>query len=75
MKSLGKAGQGSESGLFLGSSGMISRLVTEAAPCRIAVPTQSEPVSPPPMTTTWRSLALMKPSSTPSSTCFVDAVR
>lgn len=32
--------------------GMISSWVTEAAPWRWAVPTQSAPVSPPPMTTT-----------------------
>ena len=32
--------------------GMISRLVTEAAPWRCDVPMQSAPVSPPPMTTT-----------------------
>ena len=31
---------------------MISKLVTESAPWRIAVPMQSEPVSPPPITTT-----------------------
>ena len=31
---------------------MISKLVTDSAPWRIEVPMQSEPVSPPPMTTT-----------------------
>ena len=36
---------------------MISIWVTERAPCRIDVPTQSEPVSPPPMTTTSLPLA------------------
>jgi hypothetical protein len=35
-----------------GGIGISSNWVTEAAPCRLEVPTQSEPVSPPPMTTT-----------------------
>ena len=38
---------------------MISSLVTETAPWRSAVPMQSEPVSPPPMTTTCFPLARM----------------
>ena len=32
--------------------GSSSNWVTEAAPCRFEVPTQSDPVSPPPMMTT-----------------------
>ena len=45
---------GQVSGLFScsGGFGMISKLVTDSAPCRIEVPMQSEPVSPPPITTT-----------------------
>ena len=35
-----------------GGCGMISKLVTDSAPWRIEVPMQSEPVSPPPITTT-----------------------
>ena len=37
---------------FSGGVGMISSWVTDAAPCRCAVPRQSAPVSPPPMITT-----------------------
>ena len=49
--------------------GMISRLVTESAPCRCAVPMQSAPVSPPPMTTTCRPAAVTWPSTLwPSAT-------
>ena len=45
---------GHVSGLFSFSGGfcMISKLVTDSAPWRIEVPMQSEPVSPPPITTT-----------------------
>ena len=35
-----------------GGAGMISSCVTDFAPCRNEVPMQSEPVSPPPITTT-----------------------
>src|SRR3984893_18398593 len=35
-----------------GGGGMISSWVTDSAPCRNEVPMQSEPVSPPPITTT-----------------------
>ena len=35
-----------------GGAGMISSWVTDLAPCRNEVPMQSEPVSPPPITTT-----------------------
>ncbi len=35
-----------------GGAGMISSCVTDCAPCRNEVPMQSEPVSPPPITTT-----------------------
>ena len=53
----GQSGQ--VSGLFScsGGCGMISSWVTEAAPWRLEVPMQSQPVSPPPITTTclpWR---------------------
>ena len=43
---------------FTGGWGMISNWVTDAAPWRLEVPTQSEPVSPPPITTTCLPLAL-----------------
>ena len=42
-----------------GGAGMISKLVTESAPWRIEVPMQSEPVSPPPSTTTCLPVARM----------------
>ena len=50
---------GQVSGLFScsGGCGMISKLVTDTAPCRIEVPMQSEPVSPPPITTTFLPVA------------------
>ena len=46
-----------------GGLGMISIWVTERAPWRIEVPTQSEPVSPPPMTTTSLPVARMASAS------------
>src|SRR6185437_10510164 len=55
-----RSGQyGQVSGLFscAGGCGSSSNWVIAAAPCRLAVPTQSEPVSPPPITTTCLSLA------------------
>ncbi len=48
----GHCGQGVASARAGGGCGRISTCVTEAAPCRMAVPTQSDPVSPPPMTST-----------------------
>jgi hypothetical protein len=45
-------GHGWFADLVAGGCGMISSWVTEAAPCLIAVPMQSAPVSPPPITTT-----------------------
>src|SRR4030088_3523170 len=53
----GQFGQGSSFVSFSGGIGMISKLVTDNAPWRIEVPMQSEPVSPPPTTTTCLSLA------------------
>ena len=58
MRSLsGQSGHVSILFSYSGGSGMISKLVTETAPWRIEVPMQSEPVSPPPMTTTFLPLA------------------
>ena len=48
----GQFGQFSILSSILGGVGMISSCVTLSAPWRIEVPMQSEPVSPPPMTTT-----------------------
>ena len=48
----GQLGQVSSLSSTLGGVGMISSWVTLSAPWRIEVPMQSEPVSPPPMTTT-----------------------
>ena len=48
----GQFGQVSSLFSFSGGRGMISSWVTESAPWRIEVPMQSEPVSPPPITTT-----------------------
>src|SRR5690606_41251083 len=49
----GQNGQGFSSFLNIGGIGMISKLVTDFAPCLLEVPTQSEPVSPPPITMTF----------------------
>jgi len=64
----------------MGGLGNSSKLVTDFAPCRIEVPMQSFPVSPPPMTMTSLPLALMYPpsASSESSKDFVfswDAMR
>ena len=48
----GQLGQVSSLFSFSGGFGMISSCVTDSAPWRIEVPMQSEPVSPPPITTT-----------------------
>ena len=48
----GQSGQVSGLFSFSGGCGMISSCVTDSAPWRAEVPMQSEPVSPPPMTTT-----------------------
>ena len=53
----GQWGQVSALFSFSGGVGMISSWVTETAPWRKAVPMQSEPVSPPPITTTCLPLA------------------
>ena len=52
---------GQTSGLFScsGGCGISSNWATEAAPWRFEVPTQSEPVSPPPITTTCLPVALI----------------
>ena len=54
-RSLGQRGHGSFSVRCSGGFGRSSSWVTLRAPWRFAVPTQSEPVSPPPMTTTFLS--------------------
>ena len=53
----GHSGQVSSLFSFSGGFGMISSCVTDSAPWRTEVPMQSEPVSPPPMTTTCLPLA------------------
>ena len=53
----GQSGQVSALFSRSGGCGMISSWVTEAAPWRFEVPMQSEPVSPPPITTTCLPLA------------------
>src|SRR5512142_3316820 len=55
--SIGYVGQGWPDGRVAGGRGRISSWVTDAAPCRSAVPRQSAPVSPPPMITTCRPAA------------------
>ena len=58
MRSLsGQSGQVSILFSCSGGCGMISKLVTDTAPWRIEVPMQSEPVSPPPITTTFLPVA------------------
>ena len=54
-----------------GGAGMISSWVTDFAPCRNEVPMQSEPVSPPPITTTCLPPARM--SAAPLSGSLGDA--
>jgi len=56
-------GQGWCAGRSSLGRGMISSWVTEAAPCRSAVPRQSAPVSPPPMTMTCYPAALIGDST------------
>ncbi len=46
---------------FSGGLGRISNWVIDCAPCRLEVPIQSDPVSPPPITTTCLPLALKLP--------------
>ena len=48
----GQFGQVSPLSSCSGGAGMISSWVTDFAPCRNEVPMQSDPVSPPPITTT-----------------------
>ena len=57
----GQSGHTSALFSFTGGWGMISSWVTEAAPWRLEVPMQSEPVSPPPITTTCLPLAVSVP--------------
>ena len=57
----GQSGQVSALFSCSGGCGMISSWVTEAAPWRFEVPTQSEPVSPPPITMTCLPLAVSVP--------------
>ena len=61
--------RGQTRGLFSrkGGWGMISSWVTLSAPCRLAVPMQSEPVSPPPITTTrFPAASIVPPGSSPA---------
>ena len=62
-----RVGQYGQTGLRSTSGGIgnSSKLVTEAAPWRFEVPMQSEPVSPPPITTT--CLPFAQSSGTPLS--------
>ena len=62
----GQSGQTSALFSRSGGFGMISSCVTEAAPWRAEVPMQSDPVSPPPITTTCLPLALIVP---PGAAC------
>ena len=52
-KTFGHSGQGLDAARHSGAFGIISSCVTLAAPRRIEVPTQSFPVSPPPITSTF----------------------
>ncbi len=64
----GQSGQTSALFSCTGGFGRISSWVTEAAPWRLEVPMQSEPVSPPPITTTCLPLAVIVPSG--AARCF-----
>ena len=57
----GQSGQVSALSSFSGGLGMISSWTTLSAPCRLDVPTQSLPVSPPPITTTFLPVASKLP--------------
>ena len=59
---VGQSGQTIALFSFTGGFGMISICTIEAAPWRAEVPMQSDPVSPPPTTTTCLPLALIVPS-------------
>ncbi len=59
MQTKGHCGHGLVSVLTSGAFGIISSCVTDLQPCLIAVPTQSLPVSPPPITITFLSFALI----------------
>ena len=59
---VGQSGQTIALFSFTGGFGMISIWVIEAAPWRAEVPMQSDPVSPPPITTTCLPLALIVPN-------------
>ena len=73
---IGQSGQVSALSSFSGGLGMISSWVTLFAPCRFEVPTQSLPVSPPPITTTCLPVAVRLPrgaarsSSSPATRLF-----
>ena len=56
---IGQLGQVSPLFSCTGGNGRISSCVTDAAPWRIEVPTQSDPVSPPPITTTFLPSAVI----------------
>lgn len=56
---LGHWGQGLSLPRATGGLGSSSKFVTDLAPCRMDVPMQSFPVSPPPMTITSLPLAFM----------------
>ena len=64
---LGHSGQVSSLSSFSGGLGRISICITDSQPWRTEVPMQSEPVSPPPMTTTFLPVARMAASSGMSS--------
>src|SRR3546814_13735190 len=57
----GQSGQVSVLFSFAGGLGMISSWVTDAAPWPFAVPTQPDPVSPPPITTTYLPVPVIDP--------------
>ena len=63
MRGPGWTGQGVSAVRPSAGLGMISICVTDRAPWRMEVPTQSEPVSPPPMTTTSLPVARMASAS------------
>src|SRR6185369_7440550 len=57
----GQFGQGVVPSLSAGGLGISSICVTDKAPCLLDVPTQSEPVSPPPITITFLPVASISP--------------
>ena len=74
-KTLGIMGHGSSSARSTGGLRPMASDVTDAAPCRRAVPMQSEPVSPPPSTITCLPRASTRSGTSSPATCLLERTR